>query len=494
MGVAASVRKDEFPVEELQQAAASFFDDLRDDRGLVQGEHLRDALRQLVDDFKDLGKDKPDAAGSAAADDPVVECDGEIEIAEIRDDLTVKNAGPNIEIDEEGTKNVLNATNETQNEVEEVEIKDSLEQMNADVINERFPLNPKKAYYPLYVVQGATLHKLKRMVPHEEALKAGLLRRVLRVEDGKFSNRVLILKPLKKGGKEEAVFDTHYFFISHRWMSPSLNPDEAHPDDQNNTKLRGLKLIMNVKKYFWMDYLCIPQRNPSKQILAIQSLPYYAHCSARFSAIHVKEEGRDVYLSRLWCQAEIIASTLPLRMPYFNIQWVGKRGLFYDIRPLEQGGAGFHAKESNRVTGLELDHIRSPKECGVTDPRDCQKLLPLLHFAIEEWEAFLAWDALDYHERCRTKTFGKGKYRIDETPSDGRTFLGNYGKQEYCESSSTAQRHSNGKITSADIRALIEKLKSGVAHIEQGLTDLKISEARPTARQANVDTAPLPPP
>ena len=59
MGVAASVRKDEFPVEELQQAAASFFDDLRDDRGLIQGVHLRDALRQLVDNFKDLGKISP---------------------------------------------------------------------------------------------------------------------------------------------------------------------------------------------------------------------------------------------------------------------------------------------------------------------------------------------------------------------------------------------------------------------------------------------------
>eukprot|EP01045_Picozoa_sp_COSAG04_P024783 COSAG04_NODE_3148_length_3121_cov_2.309398_2_plen_372_part_00 len=86
----------------------------------------------------------------------------------------------------------------------------------ADDLNARFPLSATNAYFPMYVVQGSVLRKLKRLVPHEEAQAQGLLRKVVRVEDGEKSNRVLVLAPIRKGGQEERVFDTQYYFISHR--------------------------------------------------------------------------------------------------------------------------------------------------------------------------------------------------------------------------------------------------------------------------------------
>ena len=129
-------------------------------------------------------------------------------------------------------------------------VAEMLTPLPAESLADRYPLDPTKYYYPLYLVQGLTARKMTRFMHHEDALREGLLRKVERVEDGRFSNRVLYLEPTKKGGKEEQVFDTQMYFISHRWLSPSLNPEEAHPDDADNAKLRALCRIVEKKKFF----------------------------------------------------------------------------------------------------------------------------------------------------------------------------------------------------------------------------------------------------
>jgi len=322
---------------------------------------------------------------------------------------------------------------------------------------DRYPLNPTTCYYPLYIVQGLTARKISRLIPHEEALGLGLLRKVLRVEDGKFSNRVLILEPTKKGAPVERIFDTDLYFMSHRWLSPSLNVDEAHPDDPDNSKLRALCRIVEKRKFFWFDFLCIPQRNPDLQLRAIQSLPFYTHCSARFRSLHYGAEGKDVYLSRLWCQAEIISSKLPVRMPHFNAQWLsgGLRGTMFDIRPFD--GKGFHTPEAHRESPVSISLIQDLTDCQLTNPQDMRKILPLLNFAIKEFEELLAWDALDSGTRRKLRTFGAGIYRIDDDPMRAKM--------------------KSGGVTTSDIRALISKLRAGVEGITKKLQLFELGAA-----------------
>jgi hypothetical protein len=169
-------------------------------------------------------------------------------------------------------------------------------------------------------------------------------------------------------------------------------------------------------------------------------------------------------LSRLWCQAEIIASKLPLRLPHFNIQWIGQqiRGGMFDIRPFD--GQGFHSPSANRKSCVGLDSIIDPSTCNLTNPNDMRKILPLLLFAIKEFEEFLLWDASDAAYRCQTKTFGNGIHRMDDDP---------------CRKDLPS-----GGISSGDIREVLRKLKNGVDVIHRNLADC--------SNRAAVDPGPLP--
>ena len=61
-------------------------------------------------------------------------------------------------------------------------------------------------------------------------------------------------------------------FISHRWLNPTLNPKDMHPDRDNikyrtivegfNRLLSGLHIdVRDV--YLWIDFCCIDQDDPS---------------------------------------------------------------------------------------------------------------------------------------------------------------------------------------------------------------------------------------
>ena len=163
----------------------------------------------------------------------------------------------------------------------------------------KYPLNPETCYYTMYVVASQALKKLTRLTHHEDALAKGLLTEVVRVEDGKYSNKKLFLRQ-DAGGELKEISDEHLYFFSHRWMSPSLDPELAHPDDKHNTKLRAMKRIVGPKRYCWLDYMCVPQRNPVAQLRAIQSLPFYSHCAGRFTALVYGAQGKAEYLERMF--------------------------------------------------------------------------------------------------------------------------------------------------------------------------------------------------
>jgi hypothetical protein len=273
-----------------------------------------------------------------------------------------------------------------------------------------YPLDPTKCYFPMYVVSGATLGKLSKLPHHEQALQDGNLIEVDRVEEGMYSNKRIFLRGKGRGadGKRKPskeIADTMLYFFSHRWLRPSLDPELAHPDDESNTKLRALKSIMSPKKYFWIDYMCIPQRNARKQLLAIQSLPYYVHASARFTALVHGAKGKEEYLSRAWCQAELIASKLPIKMPRWEVAWLHGRGMFRDISQEKKG-------KEERLEKILLGDIRDPSKCMLTDPADAGKLASLLKFAAGELDALIEWDASP--DRGSTQTYGRGKTSIDE--------------------------------------------------------------------------------
>jgi len=112
----------------------------------------------------------------------------------------------------------------------------------------------------------------------------------------------------------QKVSRTKVLFVSHRWLQ--LN----HPDDQNNSKLRGIqRLLSNLElpeiEFIWMDYLCIPQEDLGAQLTAISSLPYYVRRCYDFVMVigtDNPEATFETYLSRGWCRLERFAAASPM--------------------------------------------------------------------------------------------------------------------------------------------------------------------------------------
>ena len=276
-----------------------------------------------------------------------------------------------------------------------------------DGSTEVVPVSFDEALYPMYVVHGSVLRGLERLPHHEEALKAGLLQRVSRVEtEGRKSNKLLHIESRKRGDAAAAVLGTEVTFISHRWLTPHRDPALAHPDDEANTKLRALKSFVTPKKYAWIDYLCVPQRKKRAKLRAIASLPYYCRCCERFTALVDGKAGRDEYLSRTWCQVELLMSKLPERLPQWRAAWMHTRGRVWDYSGESSG--------QERCSALLLDALRDLGDCALTVAADAAAIAPLLRFAERELSALLEFDAATRQERAARREFGGGETRIDE--------------------------------------------------------------------------------
>ena len=75
-------------------------------------------------------------------------------------------------------------------------------------------------------------------------------------------------------------------FVSHLWLSPSLDISRSHPDFDNikyNLICRGLERLKNVlpdiqEIYLWIDFFCIDQKDLSLRSIGIGNLPGYLEC------------------------------------------------------------------------------------------------------------------------------------------------------------------------------------------------------------------------
>lgn len=101
--------------------------------------------------------------------------------------------------------------------------------------------------------------------------------------------------------------------VSHRWLRPSLNRLMAHPDLSDNRKAKAINEFSDWRRkwvlhkhgflpeiYYWIDFPCIDQQNPSA---AVPLLPMWVACCERFLRIDTED-----YDSRAWCRLEPLLS------------------------------------------------------------------------------------------------------------------------------------------------------------------------------------------
>ena len=101
--------------------------------------------------------------------------------------------------------------------------------------------------------------------------------------------------------------------VSHRWLRPSINRLQAHPDSESNDKALAINEFTKWRRewvknrhgfrpeiYYWIDYTCIDQSQTSN---AIPLLPLWLACCERF--LRIESEGYD---DRAWCRLEPMLS------------------------------------------------------------------------------------------------------------------------------------------------------------------------------------------
>lgn len=117
--------------------------------------------------------------------------------------------------------------------------------------------------------------------------------------------------------------------ISHRWLSTSSaakKQHQPHPDDHQNTKLRHLQALARTHpevKYWWIDFLCIPQESGADATMtAVFSLPHYVKSCGRFFVLvnpsHTNPRyhlgGEDGWENGGWCRLERLAACAPYQV------------------------------------------------------------------------------------------------------------------------------------------------------------------------------------
>lgn len=103
------------------------------------------------------------------------------------------------------------------------------------------------------------------------------------------------------------------FMVSHRWLRPSLNPSESHPDSLTHEKASAINEFSQWRRtwvlknhgfepeiFYWIDYSCIDQHHTAE---AVPLLPLWVACCERF--LRIETEGYD---ERAWCRVEALLS------------------------------------------------------------------------------------------------------------------------------------------------------------------------------------------
>merc|ERR1712136_117906 len=105
-------------------------------------------------------------------------------------------------------------------------------------------------------------------------------------------------------------------FISHQWLGHS------QPDSRDRVQMRVMQRALSsvCKKsekrvYVWGDYLCVAQRHPECQTMAVAALPVYVSVMNLFiicapDAVHQDTGltcGLATYSQRGWCRMEMLS-------------------------------------------------------------------------------------------------------------------------------------------------------------------------------------------
>jgi len=118
-------------------------------------------------------------------------------------------------------------------------------------------------------------------------------------------------------------------FVSHRWLDGNASEADggAHPDDKLNSKLTHLKSLVNKYKnsikYWWVDFMCVPQNNPEATMTAIFSLPHYVKCCSKFFVLIDDQHSNDRYHMKSWnqsgwCRLERLAACAPFEADVYR--------------------------------------------------------------------------------------------------------------------------------------------------------------------------------
>ena len=107
--------------------------------------------------------------------------------------------------------------------------------------------------------------------------------------------------------------DVEVFMVSHRWLRPSIDRAQAHPDGVGNEKAKTInefsfwrrKWVLNrhgfsPEIYYWIDYSCMDQSNSEG---AVPLLPLWIACCERFLSIETEDSSE-----RTWCRTESLLS------------------------------------------------------------------------------------------------------------------------------------------------------------------------------------------
>mmetsp|Transcript_25496 Transcript_25496/g.31325 ORF Transcript_25496/g.31325 Transcript_25496/m.31325 type:complete len:299 (-) Transcript_25496:1486-2382(-) len=246
-----------------------------------------------------------------------------------------------------------------------------------------------KRVYPLYVLPVENVDKLDVLIPHEEALKAGLL---VELQDAPNIGSFFAHKVLADGTSGERLYKGKTFFtdnllvFSHRWLRPSLDPSKSHPDSKDGIKMKGIRQVIDMQKeiwvdmkksetpqFIWMDYFSVPQFDFDKQRQALLSIPAYFRSSSKFVALMRNEADFVKYMSRCWCRLEVVTARSPHRF----------KSLFYI--PKQQY---YFYMENKEIHEFGWEHFQNPLDGDLTDERDRVYIGGLLKYYSVELERF----------------------------------------------------------------------------------------------------------
>lgn len=237
-----------------------------------------------------------------------------------------------------------------------------------------------------YLMSRDNVLQLERIPSHEECKQKGLLHRMnclfKAYEKWSFEN-------IKNGVTThvEATRDEVTLF-SHRWDTPSLNSDEAHPDRPDNSKLQHVKEYLRAHphiKLCFMDYWSMQQTAAAWQpplleaIKGIKTLPYYVHNSGNFVTLCRDEANVVDYMGRAWCQLEILCCNCPFeaftQRVYDGVRWVGNEATGeYNAVPTSKlvsiWNNGNRSEQSFDALLASQGGIPDPSSGGLTQERD----------------------------------------------------------------------------------------------------------------------------